>query len=100
MEDLHTDIEVITVNVQPDHIHIVLVIPPRIAVADVVKYIKTQSAKTFKAKYGFMQKAIWGRGGIWSRGYFVSTVSVDEKTILAHVANQEKENKGQLQFEL
>ena len=65
-----------------------------------VKYRKTQSAKTFKAKYGFMQKAIWGRGGIWSRGYFVSTVSVDEKTILAHVANQEKENKGQLQFEL
>lgn len=100
MEDLQTDIEVIAVNIQPDHIHIVLVIPPRIAVADVVKYLKVQSAKTFKAKYGFTQKAIWGRGGIWSRGYFVSTVGIDEKTILAYVANQEKEDKGQLQFEL
>lgn len=39
----------IAVNVQPDHIHIVLVIPPRIAVADVVKYLKVQSAKTCKS---------------------------------------------------
>ena len=100
MEDLQTDIEVIAVNVQPDHIHMVLVIPPRIAVADVIQYIKTQSAKVFKAKYGFMQKAIWGRGGIWSRGYCVSTVGMNEKTILAYVAHQEKEDLGQLQFEL
>lgn len=75
MEDLHTDIEVIAVNVQPDHIHMVLCIPPRISVADVIQFMKSQSAKTFKAKYGFMQKAIWGRGGIWSRGYFSSLPS-------------------------
>jgi len=100
MEDLQTDIEVIAVNVQPDHIHMVLCIPPRIAVADVIKYIKTQSAKEFKARYGFMQKAIWGRGGIWSRGYFVSTVGIDEKTILAYVKHQDTEDRGQLQFEL
>ena len=100
MEDLHTDIEVIAVNVQPDHIHLVLVIPPRIAVADVIQHLKTQSAKAFKAQYGFMQKAIWGRSGIWSRGYCVSTVGMNEKTILAYVANQEKEDLGQLQFDL
>ena len=59
--------------IQPDHIYLVLCMSLRIAVAHVVEYIKTQSAKTFKAKYGFIQKAIW------SRGYFVSTVGVDKK---------------------
>jgi putative transposase len=98
IEELHSDIEVIAVSVQPDHIHLVICIPPRIAVADVIQFIKSQSAKTFKAKYGFMQKAIYGRSGIWSRGYFVSTVGVNEKTILAYVNHQEKEDKGQLQF--
>ena len=97
---LDPDIEVIAVAVQPDHIHMVIDIPPRVAVADVIQFVKSQSASTFKRKYGFMQRAIWGREGIWSRGYFVSTVGVYEKTILAYVAHQDKEDRGQLQLEL
>ncbi len=82
----------------------VIVIPPRYAVARVVQYIKSQSAKALKAKFPFLQKAYFSRGGIWSRGYCVSCIGLDEKEILApacggrYVEHQEKEDKGQLQL--
>jgi len=72
----------------------VVVIPPRIVVADAIQYIKTQSAKKLKAKFPFMQKAYARKGGIWSRGYCVSCIGLNEKEILAYVGNQEKEDKG------
>jgi putative transposase len=54
--ELYPDIEVVKLNVQEDHVHMVVVIPPRIAVANAIQYIKTQSAKKLKAKFPFMQK--------------------------------------------
>lgn len=97
---LHGDIEVIRVNVQPDHVHMVLVIPPRVAVAEVVSFLKSQSGKILKQKFAFLRKVYWGGDGIWSRGYCVSSVGLNEKQILAYVAYQEKEDRGQLQLDL
>ena len=54
--DLDPDIEVIKLSVQIDHVHMVIVVPPRIAVAEVVQYIKSQSAKKLKAKFPFLHK--------------------------------------------
>jgi len=98
--ELAPDIEVIKLNVQEDHVHMVVVIPPRIAVADAIQFIKTQSAKKLKAKFPFMQKTCVRKSDIWSRGYCVSCIGLDEKEILAYVAHQEKEDKGQLQLTL
>ncbi len=53
--ELDPDIEVIKLSVQIDHINMVIVIPPRIAVADVIQFIKSQSAKKIKAKFPFLQ---------------------------------------------
>jgi len=53
---LYPDIEVVKLNIQEDHVHMVVVIPPRIAVADAIQYIKTQSAKKLKAKFPFIQR--------------------------------------------
>jgi len=96
--ELDPDIEVVKVNVQVEHVHMVLVIPPRYAVARVVQYIKSQSAKALKAKFPFLQKVYFSREGIWSRGYCVSCIGLGEKEILAYVEHQEKEDKGQLQL--
>jgi REP-associated tyrosine transposase len=98
--ELDPDIEVIKVRVQLDHIHMVIVVPPRIAVADVVQFIKSQSAKKLKAKFPFLQKTYVSKEGIWSRGYCVSCIGLNEKEILAYVTYQEKEDKGQLQLTL
>jgi len=96
--ELDPDIEVVKLNVQVDHVHMVVIIPPKYAVARVVQYIKSRSAKALKAKFPFLQKAYFVREGIWSRGYCVSCIGLDEKEILAYVEHQEKEDKGQLQL--
>jgi len=99
LEGLDDDIEVIKVNVQIDHVHIVTIIPPRLSVASAVQYMKSQSAKKMRERFEFIRKAI-SRGGIWSRGYCVSTVGMNEAMILNYVEHQEKEDKGQLRLEL
>ena len=96
--ELDPDIEVVKLNVQEDHVHMVVVIPPKYAVAHVVQYIKSHSAKVLKAKFPFLKKLYFSREGIWSRGYCVSSIGLNEKEILAYVEHQEKEDKGQLQL--
>ncbi len=98
--ELDPDIEVIKCNVQEDRVHMVIVIPPRIAVAQVVQFIKTQSAKKLKAKFPFLQKTYASKEGMWSRGYCVSCIGLDEKEILAYVEHQDHEDRGQLQLTL
>ena len=99
-ENLDDDIEVLKLNVQPDHVHMVIVIPPRVSVAEVVQYIKSQSGHKLKLKFPFLQKMFWGREGIWSRGYCVSTIGLNEKEILAYVEHQNKEDSGQQKLSL
>ncbi|MBI5373939.1 MAG: transposase [Candidatus Schekmanbacteria bacterium] len=62
-------------NVQVDHVHMVIVVPPRVAVAEVVQFIKVSSAKTLKAKIPFLKKTYFGQMGIWSRGCCVPSLS-------------------------
>ncbi len=97
--ELYPDIEVVKLNVQEDHVTHGSRDTSRIAVANAIQYIKIQSTKKLKAKLPFMQK-IYARKGIWSRGYCVSCIGLNEKEILAYVEHQEKEDKGQLQLTL
>jgi putative transposase len=100
VEKLAPDIEVVSVNAQPDHIHMVTIIPPRIAVASAIGYIKQRTAVALKTKFPFMKKAYWGVEGIWSDGYCVSGIGLDESEILSYVEKQGMEDSGQLQFKL
>jgi putative transposase len=65
---LDPDIEVVKLKAQEDHVHMVVVIPPKYAGAPVVHYIKSQSAKALKAKFPFLKKVYFSTEGIWSRG--------------------------------
>lgn len=100
LEGLDEDIEVIRVNVQLDHVHLVIVIPPRVSVAEVMQFLKSQTGKLLKARFPFLRQAIYGREGIWSRGYCVSGIGLHEKEILAYVAYQDREDRGQLKLDL
>ncbi len=99
MEELDDDIEVIQVNVQVDHVHLVLCIPPRIAIADVMRFIKSRSGKRLRERFGYILKTI-KKAGIWSRGYFVSSVGINEKVIRDYVRHQERDDTGKIQLEL
>ena len=85
-------VEVIEMNIQPDHVHLVMWIPPKYQVSGIIGFIKGKIAIKLFERYKNLGKAYWGRH-FWSRGYCVSTVGIDEEQIRQYVKWQEKQEK-------
>lgn len=79
-------------HIMPDHIHMLISIPPKYAVSQVVGYIKGKSAIHIARDYMGRGKNYTGMS-FWARGYFVSTVGRDEKVIREYIQNQEKADR-------
>jgi putative transposase len=80
-------------SVQNDHIHLVVSIPPKVSVSEMMGILKGKLAiKLFKSYPKMKQKPYWGNH-FWARGYFVSTVGIDEDVIKRYVKYQEEEEK-------
>ena len=77
-----------------------LSIPPKIRVSDAVRTIKSISGRLMKRKFDYMRKAYWGSDGIWSDGYFVSTLGINEDVIKRYIERQGQEDMGQAQLVL
>jgi len=89
------------IGIDKDHVHIHMVIPPRYSVSKVVNVIKSNTSRALKKKFShFLKKVYWDGGGIWSKGFFVSTVGIDEEIIRCYVQKQGEEDAGQAQLEL
>lgn len=89
--------EVEELNVQEDHVHVLVSIPPKVSVSEYVGTVKGKTAiKLFKSYAGMRQKPYWGNH-FWARGYFASTVGIDEEMIRRYVKYQEKEEKKEEQ---
>lgn len=89
------EVEMLEVNYDEDHIHMLLSIPPKMCVSEVVRRIKSITARFLKRKFEYMRKAYWGVDGIWSDGYFVSTVVLNEEVIRKYIEKQGHEDRGQ-----
>ena len=70
------------------------------SVSQVVRIIKSNTSKDLKKKFGFLKDVYWGTDGIWSDGYFVSTVGVNEEIIKKYIERQGQEDSGQAQLVL
>lgn len=81
-----------------DHIHLHISIPPKLKVCDIVRTIESNSARLMKRKFEHMHKAYWGVDGIWSEGYFVSTIGINESVIKKYVEKQKQQDIGQAQL--
>ena len=92
--------EIVKHNIQVDHIHMVMVIPPKYAVSDVVGRMKGVTSSSMRKKFGWLEKIYWKENIVWSPGYFVSTVGVDEESVLKYVQWQEHQDSGQAKLEL
>ena len=92
--------KIVEYNIQVDHIHMVMIIPPKYSVSDVIKRIKGVTARRLREKMEWLKKVYWSEKGVlWSPGYFVSTVGIDEKKIIEYVRWQERQDSGQAQLE-
>jgi len=85
-------VEVLELNVQVDHVHLIVSIPPKYSVSAFMGFLKGKIALRLFQKYDRVGKKFWGRH-FWSRGYCVSTVGLDEERIRKYVKWQKKKDK-------
>jgi putative transposase len=88
----HKESEVVEGHLMPDHVHMCLSIPPKYAVSNVVGYMKGKSAISIARNFGGRMKNFTGEM-FWARGYFVSTVGLDEEMVRAYIREQEREDE-------
>lgn len=86
-------------HLMPDHVHMMISIPPKYAVSSVVGYIKGKSAIHLARVYAERKRNFVGQH-FWARGYFVSTVGRDEEMIRAYIRDQEREDRRLDQLEI
>ncbi len=87
--------EIIELNIQDDHVHLVVSVPPKESISKLLGTIKGKTAiQIFRQFPNLKNKPYWGNH-FWARGYCVDTVGIDEETIRKYVKFQEKEESRQ-----
>lgn len=95
---LHKESKIVEGHLMPDHVHMCISIPPKYSVSNVVGYIKGKSAIQIARQFG--RKQNFTGENFWARGYYVSTVGLDEAMIRTYIRNQEKEDERYDQMKL
>ena len=85
-------IEIIEGNMMPDHIHLLLSIPPKYSVSQIMGYLKGKSAMMIFERHANL-KYKFGNRHFWAEGYYVSTVGLNTATIQKYIREQEKEDQ-------
>ena len=91
--------QIVEGHLMPDHVHMLLAIPPKYAVAQVIGFVKGKSAIHSARVWGGRKHQYVGQH-FWARGYWVSTVGRDEAAVRAYIAEQEKEDPRLDQLEM
>ena len=89
-----------TIGFDNDHLHMLMVIPPKYSIASVMAQLKSQSASELRRKFKWLEKVYWKENIVWSLGYFVSSVGVDEDVIRRYVEHQGMQDSGQIELDL
>lgn len=92
--------EVVELNVQKDHVHLLAMIPPKVSISDLMGRVKGQTAmKVFRQFRELRRKPYWGNH-FWAKGYCVDTIGLDAEMIRKYVRHQEKAERQQEQLKL
>ena len=83
-----------------DHLHMVMIIPPRYSIASVMGRLKSQIASELRSRFKWQAKVYWKENIVWSPGYFVSSVGVEEEVIRKYVEHQGLQDLGQIELDL
>ena len=85
------DVEIEKGHVSSDHVHMLVSVPPHLAVSKLVQSMKGRSSRKLLGEYRHLKKEFWGRH-LWARGYFACTTgNVTDEVIKEYIANQEVE---------
>ena len=95
----HKEVEILEGHLMPDHVHMCLSIPPKYAVSSIVGYLKGKSAIQIARQFRGRERNFTGEN-FWVRGYFVSTIGLDEEVVRAYVRHQDDEDHRYEQMKL
>ena len=85
----YKQVEILEGHLMPDHVHMMVSIPPKMSVANFMGYLKGKSALMMFEKHANL-KYKYGNRKFWAEGYYVSTVGLNEATIRKYIQDQEK----------
>ena len=91
----YPELHLFETNTDEDHVHIQIEIPPSQTIADAVSKLKANSSLHLKKQFKFIKDMYLEKDGIWSVGYFVSSVGLDEATIKRYIQYQGRKEKPQ-----
>lgn len=86
------EVSILEGHVMPDHIHIALSIPPKYSVSHVAGFLKGKSAIQLHREFAKNYRCTYGKS-FWSRGYYVSTIGLDEERVRKYIREQEEKDK-------
>lgn len=85
--------EIVELNVQPDHVHLLLKVPPKIPISELMGTLKGKTALRLFSRYPYLkQKPYWGNH-FWAKGYCVDTVGLDAEMVRKYVKYQDEQDK-------
>ena len=90
----YKDVEIMEAHAMPDHIHMLVRIPPKIAVSNFMGYLKGKNSLMIFERHANL-KYKYGNRNFWAKGFFVSTVGLDTKKVQEYIRDQEKEDMMQ-----
>lgn len=92
--------QVVELNVQTDHVHLLVRVPPKVSISQLMGVVKGKSALRLFTRFPYLkQRPYWGNH-FWAKGYCVDTVGVDAEMIRKYVKYQEKQERRQIQMNL
>ena len=93
-------VNVETIGFDEDHLHMMMSIPPKYSISLVIGKLKSQSAARLRKAFPWLSKVYWNENIVWSPGYFVSSVGIDEETIKRYIEHQGRQDSSQLHLKL
>ncbi|HMA95926.1 MAG TPA: IS200/IS605 family transposase [Polyangiaceae bacterium] len=94
------DIEILKGHIRPDHVHVLLSVPPTLSPSRVMNAIKGESSNRLMMDFRALNRLFWGRH-LWARGYFVSTSgNVTDEVIARYIADQDLEPNNDVDFKV
>jgi putative transposase len=82
-------VQILSGSMSPDHIHLLVSVPPSVSLSKLLQYIKGKSSRKIMMEFAHLRKRYWGQH-IWARGYFAVTVgNLNERQVQEYIENQE-----------
>jgi len=97
VQKYHPEIEIEKYSIQKDHVHLIIIIPPKYSVSGIIGKIKANTSREIRKRFAWVKNIYW-RNEFWSPGFFSSTVGINEDVIKRYVEFQERIDKDQIQL--